>query len=382
MISRAITSVPFYITYSVSFKLRMKGVSLYLHIGTEKTGSSYLQTLLARNRHQLQNNGIHFPALGKRDQDMLAGKISPGNGKALYQLLSSHDDKGVRRHLSELKESAVEANCKVLLLSNELLLLPLSKPGRFSSFEKLTREIGFAELRVLLFLRDPVDQALSLYKHRAKRGNVPNIGEWVKSGYSLDQSLQNFIANIGKSQDAVCTLRKYRKDTDYIVKVFFQDWLATAEPEHFPQQDINPSLSLSELFFIKALRDQNEELSRIYYDRMLAIPKLKKVKDERLENYIKQILNQYLSRKAEVWDKCNQHLAKDEQLRVPTEVSAAEASTSLEQVLIFSTDQAVVIADLMNDCLSLSFRVKLLMNYWWRRGSRIKRRLLGLAKSN
>ena len=54
-------------------------MNLYLHIGTEKTGSSHLQSLSAINRDLLKKSGIWFPEAEKRDNMLLSGDISAGN---------------------------------------------------------------------------------------------------------------------------------------------------------------------------------------------------------------------------------------------------------------------------------------------------------------
>ena len=62
-------------------------MKLYLHIGTEKTASSFVQTTFARNRDWLSSLGVFYPKGGKRENDMMAGLISPGNAKDLTILL-------------------------------------------------------------------------------------------------------------------------------------------------------------------------------------------------------------------------------------------------------------------------------------------------------
>ena len=63
-------------------------MKLYLHIGTEKTGSSHLQSLSAINSNVLQQNGIWFPFEGKSNKSLIKGEISAGNAQSLTNALN------------------------------------------------------------------------------------------------------------------------------------------------------------------------------------------------------------------------------------------------------------------------------------------------------
>ena len=61
-------------------------MQLFLHVGTEKTGSSFLQTLSALGRNDLREKGIWFPLGTAYDEGcMKTGRISAGNGRPLAQ---------------------------------------------------------------------------------------------------------------------------------------------------------------------------------------------------------------------------------------------------------------------------------------------------------
>lgn len=334
-------------------------MDLYLHIGTEKTGSSYLQTLMARNRTQLQREGIFFPALDKRDKDMLAGKISPGNGKPLYLLLSDNDWDGIRQHLGRLKLEATAAQCHMLLLSNEWLLRPLSQPDKLESIVELAKEVGFNKVQMLLYLRNPVDQALSLYKHRAKRGNVPDITEWIKKGYTLPHYLRGLMSGLPNRTD--CIFREYRKDGDYMARTLFVDWLGINTPKVPITSAVNPSLSLSELQLIKVLRLIRPGLAEMYYNYMLRIPYKSKAKDVQLEAHYKEILNFHLSKEIDVWEQLNQYLPDGEHLEIPDEIEDSKYIQATNLVLMFSSSQAEMLAHFMDDSLRVSTLIKLLV---------------------
>lgn len=75
-------------------------MKLYLHCGYHKTGSSFLQTLFARNRKLLEDHGFFFPE-GNKDEDMLKGNISAGNGWLLSEYLKNKEQAEVTEYLKK-----------------------------------------------------------------------------------------------------------------------------------------------------------------------------------------------------------------------------------------------------------------------------------------
>ena len=136
-------------------------MKIFLHIGTEKTGSSYLQTTLARNRQDLLLSGIHYPEAGKRENDMFQGRISPGNAVELTRMLENADYKNVFNFFNELYHRASELKCNAVLLSNENLVRVLSVQSNVDLLFQVAKQIGFKDFKFILFLRNPVDQAIA-----------------------------------------------------------------------------------------------------------------------------------------------------------------------------------------------------------------------------
>lgn len=333
-------------------------MKLLLHIGTEKTGSSFLQTNFAANRELLKQNDIHYPTAGKREKDMLEGRISPGNAQALTDFLNkSAFDKAIA-YLEKLKKEAEDHGCSKLLLSNELLVNALGNKESIKRFLVILKEVEIGNVSMLLFIRDPVDQALSLFRHRAKSGNVPEIENWVQDKYHLPGVINQFLEGI-KAERVHCFFRKYKKESDYLLKASFLEWLNIEPPKIPENQTINPSLSLSELFWLKRLTNGDYVLPGEFYNRMLNIPQDQKADDHRMKDYYRQILNKYLIHYQEVWEKINYCLDASEQLALPEKVENASGQIPIEKILDFSEVQADAITALMRDCLKPAFQVKL-----------------------
>jgi len=289
---------------------------LKLHVGTEKTGSSYLQTLCAKNRQFLRENGLWFPDAGKYERQLQRGTVSPGNGLDLGQHIRGGAWASVSAWLTERVTEAEQRECRTLLLSYELLFADMSNEGAVDKFQSAAKEAGIGEISCLLMIRDPVDQVLSLYKHRAKKGRVGDIGEWIKQGYPLPRQLQDFLVQIDRSKIQM-HLRKYLKDTDYLIDVFFHDWLEVNDPPVKIRSYLNPSLSLSELAVIRHIVSIRPGDQRAFYSKFLALSRDQKADEQEIETATAAKVENYLCRFNDVWEFLDARLASDGGIEIP-----------------------------------------------------------------
>ena len=323
-------------------------MDLYLHIGTEKTGSSYLQSLAAVNRDTLLKAGIFFPHGGKRDDDMLNGRISPGNARMFCKILENNAGTLITSWLKEKYDEANSNKCNKLLLSNEELVLALSRLEILTKLIQSSKDAGFTSLNFLLFLRDPVDQALSLYKHRAKSGNILPIKEWPERYYYYGDALYQFLSNV-KKEDVSLNCRRYDNSPGVPENIFFQDWLNVEVPQKKVKSVINPSLTISELLMIRLLRERDPLLAKAFYDQMLQIPKEEKGSEGEIEAYYRYVLSNHLQQYQATWELCNEVLPATEQLNIPGYSNFKGSGDQVEKKLNFSEQQTKVVVDFMTE---------------------------------
>ena len=288
-------------------------MTLFLHIGTEKTGSSFLQTTAARNREVLSRTGIHFPEAGKRESDMLKGRVSPGNGKALFTALKSKDANAVIEILQNAFHDAAKQKCDSVLFSNENLVELYVVDGAVELLQKISDHVGIKKIKAFLMLRSPTDQALSLYKHRAKSGAVKDVAEWIEHDFHTMKILDGFVSKCD-SVGIEHTVHKYSKNSTVMCDVFFKQWLGVLEPVIFKDELVNPSLTLSELLFLKAQFSISPRTVAHYYEAFLTIPKEKKGDDQDIENAYRQVISEKLSKHQATVTLLNRHLPENEKL--------------------------------------------------------------------
>ena len=340
-------------------------MKLYLHIGTEKTGSSYLQTLCAINRGTLIENGCYFPTAGKREKDMLGGRISPGNADELSELIHTNSWKEVQNWLRERKEVAEKHKCSTLLLSNEILNRRLSVAGTLENFHSAARECGINSIKILLYIREPSDHALSLYRHRMKNGITKGFSDWLKHSYQLPVELADLFKafeKLRRNTTVDVTVRKYSSKGNFMMNSFFDDWAGINSGElMLPESKVvNPSLNLSELLFLSALKTQKKGYEHYMYSYFTRNSTDMKADESELINTFKRKAVVYLNSFSTEVDKMNSYLPENEKLSA-YRFNQNEIVTNSGFDARFSEAQLASITSFIKYSTSLKFK----LNFMW-----------------
>lgn len=331
-------------------------MKLFLHIGTEKTGSSFIQTSFAINREGLLRQGFWYPKAGAREKDMQSGKISPGNALVLYKALKAQDFVSLKSCFIAWKNEAKDKNASSIILSNEKLLEVISSLDYFLMLEKILEELEIELKSVLLVLRDPVDQALSLYKHRAKNGQCPSLSIWLENAYFYHIYLKNFIDTVNHLENRIL-IKKYQTEGEGLIKLFYQDWLGIRNEINSYNQTVNPSLTLSELTLLSKIATWDNDAASDFYRRMILLPKEDKSDDSRIKDWAKNTIANFLEKFSDVFSFYNTKLIDDEQLLIKRKIEI-DSSTTLEYT--FSERQVKEINDFIRLQSSLTYKSKLL----------------------
>ncbi|WP_127844466.1 hypothetical protein [Psychroflexus aestuariivivens] len=345
-------------------------MKLYIHIGTEKTGSSFLQSYLAKNRQMLAKHGVHFPEAGLREADMLSGKISPGNASELNTLLSQKSWAKVEQWLKMKYKATKNNNCNQLLLSNEILVKTFSGQTTLSNFIKVASDQGFELQPLLLIIRDPVGQALSLYKHRSKNGDMMPIHQWLREKYNLAHCIRNFYQNI-EDLNVVLNQYAYQKNSKYLVDLCINKWMGLDEQITIEHTSVNPSLTLSELKLMSQIKVQNAYLSNMFYKQMIEIPDEQKSDESNLKSFYKDVIAQHLVKYQNVWEMCNINMTNG-QISIPKNFINKNFVNQTSVEYSFTEVQLTKVSELMSFASSKTF-LKQKTN--WQRKQKFKKLL-------
>ncbi|QFU74405.1 hypothetical protein EY643_01355 [Halioglobus maricola] len=204
---------------------------LLLHLGHDKTGSSYLQTVFASSSELLLNQGIFYPAYTCGVAKAIQGHISSGN-------IDQKD---------EVIEIALKAEldcpqAKRLLLSNEHLYYRLLN-GSLDLRPCL--ESGY-RISALLFIRDPVEHFFSGYSQLVKRGGETRDISALTSAYNTPADVIQVLRELDRLEVAV-TVVNYSRHRDALLEKAAQ-WLEVSPSVLIDAKDaiVNRSLTHSE----------------------------------------------------------------------------------------------------------------------------------------
>lgn len=246
---------------------------LALHVGHGKTGSSYLQSWLALNAPELSRNGIAYPlqsATGRVERRAQKGLFSMGNGFVLEEILAAPDP------AAALASVVPEGDAPMLLFSDERLMRRLH--GKMKGMQNLAGRAGFDELRILLFIRDPLEHACSLYLQLVQaHGLADSLNDFL-GYYDLHAVVHAFLEDCYhlSPTPVSCniTVFNYRRVSASLLAAM-RSWLALPSGKICallpPRERVNRSLTPWELRLLRPLNrllgDRSAPLARCLVDR-------------------------------------------------------------------------------------------------------------------
>ena len=220
--------------------------TLYLHIGHNKTGSSWIQSSLARSQVVLAHHGIVYPLTRPYDPAEPAKLPSSGNGKTLLRSRETF-----RKHLA----ASGRGDSPAVLFSSEYMMGELRKqPLNLKSFLEVARGHGLERIQVLLFIREPVEHAASTFQQQVKMGKRDDtIDAWFAQYDSPVRSSQA-LENLARYPEVALTVRNYSVCRQRLLAEV-EDWLGLSEGtlERPPVSRVNRSLTGGELVLQTAL---------------------------------------------------------------------------------------------------------------------------------
>lgn len=224
--------------------------AVYLHIGHNKTGSSFLQSALALSDSTLDAHGFCYPI---RPKDARAARQGLFNGGNL------HATPGAFAKL--IASGAVAAN-KPLLISSESFFFHLLRDGP-AFLEEYQSACPDVPLHVLLYIRNPLDHAVSHYHQKIKRGGFSGTLAASLQRYNIPARVLQLLELLHQFGAHVSVLNYSRHRNDLINTL--ERWLALPENTlSVPQNtQVNRSLSRSELELQRAFNTQFGEQARL-----------------------------------------------------------------------------------------------------------------------
>ena len=184
--------------------------SIFLHLGHNKTGSTFQQSALAYSAPTLLEHGIFYPLEPKKAKsaqkgDIVGPNLGPRPGQVAQLAQLEYPDAASR-----------------ILFSGEGLFFELCR-SEDRVINDLREAYPGADLNVLLYLRDPVDHVVSFYHQRVKNGYTGTLGDRM-ANYSIPQKVIK-VLSILKAAGAKVTVLNYSRHRDTLLNTM-ETWLS------------------------------------------------------------------------------------------------------------------------------------------------------------
>lgn len=173
-----------------------KGPVVYLHIGAPKTGTTYLQGVLWRNRARLREDGVLYP--GHRSADHVHAAFDlRGAGFHGYQHPAVPG--AWPRIVDEVRAWGGTA-----LISQELF-----SPATRDQVDQAMSALSFAEVHLVYTARDLVRQIPAAWQEDVKNRHVLRFDEFLRSLREPEESRHHLGTAFWRMQDAVEVLDRW-----------------------------------------------------------------------------------------------------------------------------------------------------------------------------
>ena len=171
---------------------------LVLHIGLEKTGSTYLQALLRRNADLLRAQGIGYPDFcqGKEHLEFLMAGLPDINWMhRRFEIRTPEQLHELQRRVRAGLEH-MATNYETSIITSERLSVQ-RKPEVIATYAAMCRDY-FDDVDVVVYLRRPDHAVGSLY------------GQQIKVGRTR-RDVEHFMATAGQSLDLVAIMERWQE---------------------------------------------------------------------------------------------------------------------------------------------------------------------------
>ena len=189
---------------------------IYLHIGFEKTGSTYLQEILKRNSEFLSKKKIVVPSMFFKRSNMseLVSCFIPSDARNNMQCPAN--TKSFLNEFSEFLSVNREAS---IIISSEHFSSRLTELDEIQSLRNYLESFGHV-IKVICFYRDPKSWAQSRYSQYVKSGGILRPADFFTAKGQMTESIRRSLVylNVLKIWEQVFERNFICLDYDLLVK--------------------------------------------------------------------------------------------------------------------------------------------------------------------
>ncbi|EPA1555462.1 hypothetical protein O8I42_02745 [Campylobacter lari] len=188
----------------------------YVHIGTEKTGTTSIQTFLRNNKDLLQKQRVVYSSsLGNNGSQwnftfLAYNDIRSDEYCISRKIYTKYDFKNHKKKIFfDLKKELREASHQKLIISSEHLSSRLYDIQELKKCKKILQYLGFQKIIVMVYLRENGNMAISSYSTKIKSG---------KQDFGLKPCKE--FEYLGNYKELLCRWQEIFSKENIIVRLF------------------------------------------------------------------------------------------------------------------------------------------------------------------
>ncbi len=241
-------------------------MKLILHIGTQKTGSTSIQSFLNLNKDLFKNKKVLIPESinykNSYNHRWLCGFAYNQKSFEKVKSLKKIDNIGsllISEKIVQFKNEIIESDANLCIISSEHLSIELKTPKRVEKLKNNLKDI-FDDIEIIIYIRKPIKQAISLLSTQIKGGSYINIfsknyplrARWFRQRNNIKQILNAWESNFSNN----VKVRIFEKEQLY-KNDLIEDFCKTCKIDNrndllMPNQE-NISLDVRQLKYINYL---------------------------------------------------------------------------------------------------------------------------------
>ncbi len=244
-------------------------MKIYLHIGTEKTGTTSIQEFMARNKNKLLNRGILYSdIIGFPNNTKLSVALQDSSKVDDSRVYSGITTKGKILNLREnllhkLEDEIKTTNPNIFVISSEHLSSRLTQQDEIERLCSFLKKLS-NDITVIIYLRRQDKFFESLYSTAIKKGHVadfhfPNKGR-EREDFHYWHLLKKWEKSFGSENIKIRIFDKKKLINNDVVDDFIQTINIPIQQGQNKNKEENISFGIKKLAFLKLFNQHVPEI--------------------------------------------------------------------------------------------------------------------------
>ena len=257
-------------------------MDLFLHIGTEKTGTSSIQRFLVNNIDKLKKKKIHFSKLidypnNRHLVEMFIGHSDRNDSYHLRHKFFKADDKKI--FLLNLKSKFEKEIMQESLVSNKMIITSehfhslLKDIDQIKSLKKFLNKF-FNKIKIICYFREQGKLAISYYSTTLKGGSQLTLKDFIEKRVNINDPYFNYYEFLKKWSDVfgkeniMPSIFEFEQSDD---EILIADFLKKIDSKLIITEFIKKNLKINTAIHPQA--------RKYFYSTNIVHPKIKNIKE-------------------------------------------------------------------------------------------------------